>query len=1000
MADIINKVKLPDNITYNIEGSVHYVCGTQTAATGAWTGNLNLPALYDGLTIMYYLPWAGNGNATLNLTLSDGSTTGAKNCYYNTGRLTTHYGKGCNIIMTYHPAGSITVDGTATTDDRWIANANYVDGNNGHNYDRETYTSKKAGSNKIFPYTIIMQLPDERWESIVTSSSYGTSKVKNSHGFLPGRVLLMYSNVTYNENANVGTNIVFDRHSELYDARYSFNVANDATNGFTGYKPIYLVGTITDGLFYLADKWWTQDLPTSADNKVYLYVGDAYDYYRAQFVGGTVVAYKYVNGKLREISSDSLTVNGLTVETAVPANAKFTDDSVTSSAKHYTPATASGQDKTASASGATAAWGIDVVKGVTLNTDGKGHVTGLSVTSGKIPGNPDTDTKVTQTADDSTNSNFECLFSATADNTTRTETSKKSSKLKFNPSTGNLQATQLNGVTIGSSPKFTDTDTKVTAVGNHYTPATVSGQDKTASASGAIAAWDIDVIKGVTLNTDGKGHITGLSVESGKIPSNPNTDIKVRQTLKDNTDNTNRPLLLAYDNSASSTANRDDVCYRTNTIYANPSTGTITATIFDGDATSVNGHTVAKDVPSDALFTDTNNRKSFYGTCSTAATTAAKVVTLSDTDGWELKAGTVVGVKFSIKNTASNVTLNVNNSGNKSIFFDSSVYTGSAEQITGGKDKITYYMYDGNNWCFINRSDNYRDSNSDTYDKNRYKVNILCGNTAIVAKNIIVANSDNKYHHLKDGTAFDIKNPILYANAAIVANATGNDNYDIINFAVETTQAFTMTLYAPVFIKGTLSGTTFTPVSTTPLTQTIPNTADGYYYMLLGVANTAENIYLTEDHRIFAYKNGKFGEIVNDAMSVNGYTVAKSVPSNAVFTDTTYTAQTTSIGSASAGTAIAADDITAWSAGTVPTLGTAIAADDITAWSAGTMFSASVSGKKLTLTAGTAPSLSYTARSIPNVTSVGTAPSLSYTARSIPNISVTSKTVVTGITAN
>ena len=117
-------------------------------------------------------------------------------------------------------------------------------------------------------------------------------------------------------------------------------------------------------------------------------------------------------------------------------------------------------------------------------------------------------------------------------------------------------------------------------------------------------------------------------------------------------------------------------------------------------------------------------------------------------------------------------------------------------------------------------------------------------------------------------------------------------------------------------------------------------------------------------------------------------------------TDTKYTANTTSIGSASAGTAIAADDITAWSAGTVPTLGTAIPADDITAWTSNTPTSCAISGGVLTFTAGSAASLSYTAKSIPNVTSVGTAPSLSYTARSIPNISVTATTVATGITAS
>lgn len=155
---------------------------------------------------------------------------------------------------------------------------------------------------------------------------------------------------------------------------------------------------------------------------------------------------------------------------------------------------------------------------------------------------------------------------------------------------------------------------------------------------------------------------------------------------------------------------------------------------------------------------------------------------------------------------------------------------------------------------------------------------------------------------------------------------------------------------------------------------------------------------------------------------------------------TTKNIKTATVGSASAGTAIAADDITAWSAGTapsltitsvacdditawsagtLPTLGTAIPADDITAWSAGSLPSLTYNSTNhsLTFSQGSLPSLSYTAKSIPNVTGVGTlpslsytarsvgsasnwsagtVPSLSYTARSIPNISVTSTTVATG----
>jgi len=94
-----------------------------------------------------------------------------------------------------------------------------------------------------------------------------------------------------------------------------------------------------------------------------------------------------------------------------------------------------------------------------------GVPTALSYTIAKsVPSDAvftDTNTKVTQTAT-STNADYEVLFSATADNTTRTEGARKYSNLKFNPSTGNLQATQLNGVAIGSSPKFTDTNTTYT----------------------------------------------------------------------------------------------------------------------------------------------------------------------------------------------------------------------------------------------------------------------------------------------------------------------------------------------------------------------------------------------------------------------------------------------------------------------------------------------------------------------------------------------------------
>ena len=143
-----------------------------------------------------------------------------------------------------------------------------------------------------------------------------------------------------------------------------------------------------------------------------------------------------------------------------------TNTKVTSVGNHYAPTADANAELSVDASGGNSAvWDTtNMVTGVNLQRDAKGHVVGVTVDSIKMPPNPNTDndTKVTQTVT-TTNADYEVLFSETADNTTHTETARKNTNLKFNPSTGNLQATQLNGVTIGSSPKFTDTDTKNTA---------------------------------------------------------------------------------------------------------------------------------------------------------------------------------------------------------------------------------------------------------------------------------------------------------------------------------------------------------------------------------------------------------------------------------------------------------------------------------------------------------------------------------------------------------
>ena len=88
------------DIANAIKYSIHYVEGpTADTTPGTWTGTINgITELYDGLTIIYVPAVAGKSpTTTLNI-----NGLGAKTCYYsNTSAMTTHYSVGTPILLTY-----------------------------------------------------------------------------------------------------------------------------------------------------------------------------------------------------------------------------------------------------------------------------------------------------------------------------------------------------------------------------------------------------------------------------------------------------------------------------------------------------------------------------------------------------------------------------------------------------------------------------------------------------------------------------------------------------------------------------------------------------------------------------------------------------------------------------------------------------------------------------------------------------------------------------------
>ena len=248
-----------------------------------------------------------------------------------------------------------------------------------------------------------------------------------------------------------------------------------------------------------------------------------------------------------------------------------------------------------------------------------------------------------------------------------------------------------------------------------------------------------------------------------------------------------------------------------------------------------------------------------YGTCSTAKGTAAKVV---DIDGFKLVTGALVWVRFTVTNTAAvaNLTLNVNGTGAKHIKYRGG-NLGSVEYLAAGR---TYpFVYDGTYWELAGDIDT-TTSIASYIRANRAVVKV--GDIATDVDEIIVAGTDGLYVPLNSGNAFDIKRPIFIEGTATAAGGTSTNNYYVTFANVAKTQDMTLTPQESIYIKGHLSGTTFTPVSTTPLTQTEPTTDDGYQYIFLGIAYASTSLWVSYDHPVYAYNDGVFKEYSEEAV--------------------------------------------------------------------------------------------------------------------------------------
>lgn len=366
------------------------------------------------------------------------------------------------------------------------------------------------------------------------------------------------------------------------------------------------------------------------------------------------------------------------------------------------------------------------------------------------------DTKATQT-NTTASADYRVILSTNANDTTETNTLRKSGNFTANPSTGAFyakgydriditgQTLDIDILTLSSgSPEIMKYIEKTSGGAMNITNIPVTGQPfildvelirwastsdyvtrQTFTSIGAKAneyvryctggTWDTSWTKRVfTDNNTTYGNMTAATSsaagEAGLVPAPvagaQNKFLRGDGTWQTPTNTTYGvvnastnglvPMFDAVDGTIDSSSNDWVLTNNNGSIgwYKLPSNA-FNNTTYSAATTSANGLMSANDK------TKLDNTNVAYCTCSTAAATAAKVISITGNTNWVLKAGSRITVKFSATNTAKNPTFNVNNTGAKSVWYNTELITTSNLGYAGTANRPMEFVYDGTQYMFV-----------------------------------------------------------------------------------------------------------------------------------------------------------------------------------------------------------------------------------------------------------------------------------------------------------
>ena len=257
---------------------IHYGTVDSTSTSTAFTATVNgITSLYDGVTVMLKNGVVTSASGfTINI-----NNLGAKPVYSNmaTGHDTTDPTRDTTIFNINYTM-LLVYSTNIVSGGGWICYRGYDANTNTIGYQLRTNATVMSVTDTARYYKMYFMNADSTgWvpASVNSTNNATTARPVNQRPINPfGRIVYTSASTNYTAGANLAATSIWDQYTLVLG--YSFNNTGEALN-MTVEKPVYLkCAPQTNGSAIMdVDNPIVQSLPSSADGKIYIYLGVAYD---------------------------------------------------------------------------------------------------------------------------------------------------------------------------------------------------------------------------------------------------------------------------------------------------------------------------------------------------------------------------------------------------------------------------------------------------------------------------------------------------------------------------------------------------------------------------------------------------------------------------------------------------------------------------------------------------------------------------------------------------